>query len=194
MGLLASATISGVTAVLTVTLTIWLYQKRDKLNALRVIKSEAVQNRETAETIYQHINGDMVLRQDDKEQPSSLNPFATHAFQNAKNTGVLARLPKDIREPISEHYTDLGFINHQLQHRQQMRGTSRALSGYSEMMISIDRIILLNLLKVAEFDGISVDGNMEEVDITGDETPSFDDIEDTVDKELDEHPILDRLL
>lgn len=62
MALLTSAAVSGVTAVLTVTLTIWLYQKRDKLNGLRAIKSEAEQNQETAETIHRHVSHDMILR------------------------------------------------------------------------------------------------------------------------------------
>lgn len=138
MSLLTTAAISALTAVFSVTLTFFLYRKRDKINSLRAIKSETEQNRETAEIIHRHVSGDMILREEGKERPPSLTPFSTHAFQTAKNAGVLARLPDDVRDTISEYYTLIDTTNHQLEYRQQMRGTSRALSGFSDRMNSLD--------------------------------------------------------
>lgn len=194
--LFTSIIVPGLTAVFSVMLTVWLYQKRDKLNALRAIKSEVEQNHETAKSIQKHVSGDMILRQEDKERPPSLSPFSTHTFQNAKNAGVLAKLPEEVRDAVSEHYTLLEFTNNQLQYRQQIRSTSRALSGFSDLMNSIDLVILLKLhsLGVADLSELQLEENLREVDNTDDETITFDNVAETIDEELEEHPILDWLL
>lgn len=196
VGLHTSILVPGLTAVFSVMLTVWLYQKRDKLNALRAIKSEVEQNRETAKSIQNHIRGDMILRQEDKERPPSLTPFSTHSFQNAKNAGVLTELPEGTRDEVSEHYTLLEFTNSQLQFRQQIRSTSRALSGFNELMNSIDVAILLKLhtLGVTDLSELQVENDFEEVENTVDEAITFDNVAETINEELEEHPILDRLL
>lgn len=196
MGLLTTATVSALTAVFSVILTFFLYRKRDKINTLRAIKSEAEQNRETAETIHRHVSGDMLLRKEGKERPPSLSHFSTHAFQTAKNAGVLARLPADVRDTITKHYTLIETTNHQLEYRQRMRSTSRALSGFTELMNSLDLVIQLKLhsLGTADLSDLPVERTAEELESVNEETATFDEVIKAVDGELDDVRVLDRFL
>lgn len=196
MGLLTTATVSALTAVFSVILTFFLYRKRDKINTLRAIKSEAEQNRETAETIHRHVSGDMLLRKEGKERPPSLSHFSTYAFQTAKNAGVLARLPADVRDTITKHYTLIETTNHQLEYRQRMRSTSRALSGFTELMNSLDLVIQLKLhsLGTADLSDLPVERTAEELESVNEETATFDEVIKAVDGELDDVRVLDRFL
>lgn len=196
MGLLTTATVSALTAVFSVLLTFFLYRKRDKINTLRAIKSESEQNRETAETIHRHVSGDMLLREEGKERPPSLSHFSTHAFQTAKNAGVLARLPADVRETITEHYTLIETTNHQLEYRQQMRSTSRALSGFTELMNSLDLVIQLKLhsLGTADLSDLPIEETPEEIEEMNEGTATFDEVIKAVDGELNDVRVLDRFL
>jgi len=196
MSVLASGIISGLTAIFTVTLTIWLYQRRDKLNALRSIKAEAKQNKGTAGTIHKHITEDMELREDGRERMTSIQPLSNSSYQNVKNSGILTQLSENTRKTILRHYSRINFANHQLEYRQRMRSTSRALSNLSAILKIVDRAILKEMMLLGAVD-ISVTTeavehpNFEEA---FDEITTFDDVMESADEELEKHPILTKII
>lgn len=196
MGVLTPGIISGLTAIFTVTLTIWLYQKRDKLNALRAVKAEAEQNKHTAETIYEHISEDIHLRGDGRERVTSIQPLSNSSYQNIKNSGILTQLPEDTRETISKHYSRINTANHQLEYRQQMRSASRALSNLSEILEIVDRVILkeVTLMGAVDMNVTPEAADHPDFDEAVDKITTFDDVIKSVNKELENHPILTRII
>ena len=196
MGVMASGIISGLTAVFTVTLTIWLYQRRDKLNALRAVKAEAKQNKHTAETIHEHITEDIQLREDGRERMTSIQPLSNSSYQNIKNSGILTQLPEDTRKTISKHYSRISFANHQLEYRQQMRSTSRALSNLSAMLEIIDQVILKEMILMGAVDLTVTSEAVDNPDFEEafDKITTFDDVIKSVDNELNNHPILTKII
>lgn len=196
MPLLENTLIPALTAVFTVTLTIWLYQKRDKLNALRAIKSEAQQNKTTAGTIIEHINEDIELRENDRERIPSIPPLANNAYVNLKNTGVLAQLPSPTRNTITEHYSHIDYANHQLDYRQQLRSTSRALTNFSDMIGVLDPVIQKEMLLLGSVDLEVTEEAAENPNFEDalDEFTTFDEVIHAVENELENHPILTTII
>lgn len=196
MNMLSAGIISGLTALFTVTLTVWLYQKRDKLNALRAIKAEAKQNRNTAESIHQHISEDIQLRDDGQEQVTSIQPLSNSSYQNIKNSGILTQLPEDTRRTIIKHYSRINFANHQLGYRQQMRSSSRALSNLSSILEVVDQVILKEMILMGAVDITITPEAVAHPDSEEalNEITTFDDIIKSVDEEIENHPILTKIV
>ena len=145
--------VSITTAITTVLLTFLFYRIRDKLLALRSIKSEIEYNQRAALELRERIEEDNQLRSAGEEIVESLDSFHTSSFENIKNRGVLDRLSEETKVAILNHYSHIDRINRQIRQRSSIRAGGRALSNYDQMVIAYNAFIQ-DEVKTVEFENL----------------------------------------
>lgn len=143
-----SALVSVFTAVTTVYLAFWFRNKKDKINALRAVRTEIVQNDIHAEMVLH----DLFQMRDGFEYNDdgrTTIPFQTSGFEHLKNTGILAGLPQIAKESIHYHYTLIKTLNRRLEQREDVRLHVSSLQRPGTIT-SIDNTIFNHLIDVSD--------------------------------------------
>lgn len=192
-----SVVVGLLTAVVSVFLTFYLYRKRDEIIALRAIKQEARHNQEIAKEIIEYISQDLQLDEADQERLDAVETFHTSAFENIKNSGVLARLPEHEQKQITSHYNRISWVNRQIIYREQLRGgAGRAMGGYSDRRRSLNSLIqtMIRTLSKEDFSIETEDIESSMPTVREDQsTVTFHEIMDVTETGLDRH-LLSRIL
>lgn len=115
-----SVFVSLLTAVVTVQLTFWYHDRRDRRSALRAFESEIHLNDMETEMVIHDIFGHRDGFEDDSDTRTTVR-LATSGYDKMKTTGTLTMMSYNANESIRSYYTMLRLINRTLQQREDIR-------------------------------------------------------------------------
>ncbi|KZN23040.1 hypothetical protein A4G99_16100 [Haladaptatus sp. R4] len=112
--------VSLLTAVVSVQLTFWYHDHRDRRNALKAFQSEIHLNDKETEMMIHDIFKKRNGFEDDSNTRNTVR-LAISGYETLKNSGTLTRMPERAKKSIRSYYTILRLINRTLQQREDVR-------------------------------------------------------------------------
>lgn len=135
-----SILVSLLTAVLSVQLTFWYHDRRDRRNALKAFESEVHLNDMETEMMIHDIFSQRNGLEDNSHTRNTVR-LATSGHETLKNSGTFTRMPDRAKESIRSYYTMLRLINRTLQQREDVR-YNLAWSKHDHAIETVDRQLM----------------------------------------------------
>lgn len=145
-------------AIVSVAIGQFAEGRREDVNILRGLRAEVETNRRLAGEQTSFIDSSLSLEGEFDEVNLVVKQLTTEAFQRAKTSGLLWRLPTELRDVILEHYEYVTDTNLVLNHRREILlsgsvgdGTVSSLlkmAGVDKKQITANRLDVLCLMLI----------------------------------------------
>jgi len=106
-----SPTVSILVALVTVSSTLYLQEKRSTVRSLLALRAEAESNREITADALLKLSLDVA-----HDEPGNLTPakISTASYAMARNNGAVSKMSEESRKLLNEHYTKIATVNSEI--------------------------------------------------------------------------------
>lgn len=111
---------SLIVAVVSVQMTFWYHNRRDKRNALQAFQSEVWLNDMETEMMIHDLYSDQDGYDANSDTRNTVK-LATSGYETLNDSGYLAEMPQRAKDSIQSYYTMLRLINRTLDQRSEVR-------------------------------------------------------------------------